>query len=96
MLSSLTRESRYASFGWFAIWIFGFLAHLAVTPIIATDSHSLLHCLSLFHVYSDVTAWILDPSFKITGIETRIILLMVLTAVSTAVVFRRVSAPMQI
>ncbi|MBL8811610.1 MAG: ABC transporter permease subunit [Planctomycetaceae bacterium] len=96
MLSSLTTESRYASFGWFAIWIFGFLAHLAVTPIIATDSHSLLHCLSLFHVYSDVTAWILDPSFKITGIETRIILLMVLTAVSTAVVFRRVSAPMQI
>lgn len=96
MLSSLTTESRYASFGWFAVWIFGFIAYAAVMPIVATDSHSLLHCISLFHVYSDVTAWILDPSFKITGIETRIILLLVLTAVSTAVIFRRVSAPMQI
>ncbi|MFO0975287.1 MAG: ABC transporter permease subunit [Planctomycetaceae bacterium] len=96
MLSSLTTESRYASFAWFAIWIFGAIAYGVVIPITSDNSHSLLHCISLFQVFSDVTAWILDPSFKITGIETRIILLMVLTAVSTAVIFRRVSAPMQI
>jgi len=96
MLSSLTTESRYASFAWFAVWIFGAIAYAVVIPITVEDSHSLLHCISLFQVFSDVTAWILDPSFKITGIETRLILLMVVTAVSTAVVFRRVSAPMQV
>lgn len=96
MLSSLTTESRYASFAWFAIWIFGFLTYTSVVPFSAPGETSIVQCVSLFHVFSDVAGWMLDPKLTVTNIETRLILLGVLTAVSMAVVYRRVSAPMQI
>lgn len=96
MLSALTTESRYASFAWFAIWIFGFLAYASVVPLSKPDDSSIIHCVSLFHVFSDVASWMLDSRLAGSHIETRLILLGVLTAVSMAVVYRRVSAPMQI
>jgi len=96
MLSALTTESRYASFGWFAIWIFGFLTYSSVVPFSRPGDSSIAECVSLFHVFSDVAGWLLDPHFATTGVETRLILLGVLTAVSLAVVYRRVSAPMKI
>lgn len=96
MLSSLTTESRYASFSWFAIWIFGFLTYSSVVPFARPGESSIAECVSLFHVFSDVAGWLLDPRFATTGVETRLILLGVLTAVSLAVVYRRVSAPMKI
>ena len=96
MLSALTTESRYASFGWFAIWIFGSLTHTAIVPFSQPGDNVILECVSLFHVFSDVAGWLLDPRFAVTGVETRLILLGVLTAVSLAVVYRRVSAPMKI
>lgn len=96
MLSSLTTESRYASFAWFAVWIFGFLTYSIVVPFSSPGDSSLLQCVSLFHVFSDVAGWLLDPKLAVSGIETRLALLAVLTAVSVAVVYRRVSAPMEI
>jgi len=96
MLSSLTTESRYASFAWFAIWIFGFLAYSSVVPFSSPGDSSIIQCVSLFHVFSDVAAWVLDRNLTVSNIETRLILLGVVTAVSFAVVYRRVSAPMQI
>lgn len=96
MLSSLTRESRYASFSWFAIWIFGLLTYAIVVPMAAPGDSSLLQCVSLYHLFSDVAGWLLEPRFGVSDIETRLIVLFVLTAVSLAVVYRRVSAPMQI
>jgi hypothetical protein len=96
MLSSLTTESRYASFAWFAIWIFGFLTYSSVVPFSSPGDSSFIECVSLFHVFSDVASWMLDRRLADPHIETRLILLGVLTAVSMAVVYRRVSAPMQI
>ncbi len=96
MLSSLTTESRYASFGWFAIWIFGFLTYSIAVPFASPGDSSLMQCVSLFHMFSDVAGWMLDPKLSVPGIETRLIVLTVLTAISMAVVYRRVSAPMQI
>ncbi|MEN9553969.1 MAG: hypothetical protein RLZZ232_255 [Planctomycetota bacterium] len=96
MLSSLTTESRYASFGWFAIWILGFLTYAAIMPLMSSEATSLLQCVSLFHVFSDVAAWILDTNFQVQGIEMRLILLGLITVLSAAVLYRRVSAPLQI
>ena len=96
MLSSLTTVSRYASFGWFAIWILGFLTYSIAVPFSSPGDDSLMQCVSLFHIFSDVSGWLLDPRLAVPGIETRLVTLGVLTAVSFAVVYRRVSAPMQI
>lgn len=96
MMSSLTSESRFASFGWMSIWIFGFIAYQSVSGFSTPGTSSLLQCVSLFHVFSDVAGWMLDPRLGISGIETRLILLTLLTAISLAVVYRRVSAPMEI
>ncbi len=96
MLSSLTMESRYASFAWFAIWIFGFLTYSIVVPFSSPGDTSLLQCVSLYHVFSDVAGWILDKRLAVAGIETRLVMLATLTAISMAVVYRRVSAPMEI
>jgi hypothetical protein len=95
-LSSLTTESRYASFGWFAIWIFGFITYNAVVPFSAVGTHSFVECLSLFHVFSDVAGWILDSRLAVHGAGTKLLLLIALTAVSLAIVYRRVSAPMKV
>ena len=46
--------------------------------------------------FNDLSSWILDPKLGVTQVETRFILLAVLTAVCTAVLYRRVSAPMQV
>lgn len=96
MLSALTTESRYASFSWFSIWIFGFLTYSVVSQYSTPGNFSIMQCVSLFHVFSDVAGWMLDPRLAVAGIETRLAMLGMLTAVSIAVIYRRVSAPMQV
>ncbi len=96
MLSSLTTESRYASFSWFAIWIFGHLTYVVIRSVASPGDSSMVESLSLFETFNDMSSWILDPKLGVTQMETRFILLAVLTAVCTAVLYRRVSAPMQV
>lgn len=96
MLSSLTTESRYASFSWFAIWIFGHLTYVVIRSVASPGDSSMVQSLSLFETFNDLSSWILDPKLGVTHVETRLILLTVLTAVCTAVLYRRVSAPMQV
>ena len=96
MLSSLTTESRYASFSWFAIWIFGHLTYVVIRSVASPGDSSMVQSLSLFETFNDLSSWILDPKLGVTHMETRLILVAVLTAVCTAVLYRRVSAPMQV
>jgi len=96
MLSSLTTESRYASFSWFAIWIFGHLTYVVFRNVASPGDSSMVQSLSLFETFNDLSSWILDPKLGVTHVETRFILLAVMTAVCTAVLYRRVSAPMQV
>jgi ABC-2 type transport system permease protein len=96
MLSSLTTESRYASFAWFAIWIFGHLTYVVIRSVASPGDSSMVQSLSLYETFNDLSSWILDPKLGVTQVETRFILLAVLTAVCTAVLYRRVSAPMQV
>lgn len=96
MFSSMTTESRFASFAWFSLWIFGYATYAAMLPFSGPDSNVLIQCLSLFHLLRDVGGWILDVRTGVTDIETRITVLISLTIVSAAVLYRRVSAPMQV
>ncbi len=96
MLSSLTTESRYASFSWFAVWIFGHLTYVVIRSVASPGDSSMVQSLSLYETFNDLSSWILDPKLGVTQVETRFILLTVLTAVCTAVLYRRVSAPMQV
>ncbi len=96
MLSSLASESRYASFSWFAIWIFGELAWTTASQAATVGNHVVISCLSLIRVFNDVTAWILDPQLVVNDIQTRLVLLASISAVSLAVLYRRVSAPLQV
>jgi hypothetical protein len=97
MLSSLTTESRFAAFAWFTIWIFGFAAYTAVVPIGGADSNSIVQALSLFHLFSNLESWIFDlDQVSPSGLETQLAMLGTLTVVSIAVLYRRISAPMQV
>jgi ABC-2 type transport system permease protein len=96
MLSSLTIESRYASFAWFAIWIFGHLTYVVIRGVASPGDSSIVQSVSLFETFNDLSSWILDPRLGVAQMETRFTLLGVLTAVCTAVLYRRVSAPMQV
>ena len=96
MLSSLTTESRYASFAWFAIWIFGHLTYVVIRNVASPGDSSMVQSLSLYETFNDLSSWILDPKLGVTHMETRFILLAVLTVVCTAVLYRRVSAPMDV
>ncbi|MDA1233140.1 MAG: ABC transporter permease subunit [Planctomycetota bacterium] len=96
MLSSLTTESRYATFSWFAVWILGHLTYVVIRSVASPGDSSMVQCFSLYETFNDLSSWILDPKLGVTHMETRFILLAVLTAVCTAVLYRRVSAPMQV
>ena len=96
MLSSLTTESRYASFAWFAVWIFGHLTYVVIRSVASPGDSSIVQSLSLYETFNDLSSWILDPKLGVTHMETRFMLLAVLTAVCSAVLYRRVSAPMEV
>ncbi len=96
MLSSLTTESRYASFAWFAVWIFGHLTYVVIRGVASPGDSSMVQSLSLYETFNDLSSWLLDPKLGVTQVETRFILLAVLTVICTAVLYRRVSAPMDV
>ncbi|MBL8818619.1 MAG: hypothetical protein JNL58_21505 [Planctomyces sp.] len=96
MFSSLTTESRYASFAWFSVWIFGAATHAAMLPFSTSETNVVIRSLSLYHLYRDVSGWLLDLNTTVTDIETRIIILLAITVISFAILMRRIAAPMKI
>jgi hypothetical protein len=97
MLSSLTTETRFASFAWFAVWIFGLFAYLVTSSFVNDGSHTPLEMLSLFHVITNVQGWILDIRVENQiDVLAPLSVLFVLTLVSLTVLYTRVSAPMSV
>jgi len=98
MLSSLTTESRFASFAWFGVWIFGAIAYIVIRGFSEPGSgRSPLELLSLYHVIFEVQGWLLDVDREnVVDIGSRVALLIMITLVSLTVLFKRVSAPMRV
>jgi len=97
MLSSLTTETRFASFAWFSVWVFGLVSNVVTSAFVATGGDTPLQMLSLFHVIADVQGWLLDvrPDTEI-DIFGPVSVLIAVTVVSLTVLYKRVSAPMNV
>jgi len=99
-ISSLTTETRYASFAWFAVWAVGWVTYI-VLSLTALDSGRTLDrkwtLVSLYHTLGIVQEWVfgLGPSPDFDQILPWAALLAAITVVSLVVLFRRVSAPMR-
>ena len=109
MLSSLTQESRFATFAWFALWIMGHGAWLAIVlaqsisfgkpPFSQSVMDSALvenwSLISLYNNLGAVQSWVFGFD-KFTDIWPSFTILCLLTLVALVILFRRVSAPIRI
>ena len=107
MLSSLTQESRFASFAWFAVWVLGHGAWIAVWlgagirgntqlgTVLEDPSVRRWAFLSLYNNLGRAQSWIFGlDSFQ--NALPAILILAFITILSFVVLFRRVSAPIRI
>jgi ABC-2 type transport system permease protein len=100
-MSSMTQESRYAAFGWFAAWILGAVTYFMMAVIefgprrIDTETFTAKWSpVSPYHALGQVQAWI----FGIADFQQSkyaLAMLIVLTVISTLILFRRISAPLR-
>ncbi len=100
--SSLTQESRYAGFAWFALWILGWFTYGVLTtaeafgqPEALTAATSGWSYLSLYHTLGRVQSWVFGFS-EFREAAGSMVLLAVLTVVSLLVLLRRIAAPMRV
>ncbi len=89
-LSSMTNESRYAGFAWFAIWILGWVAYFYLTRIGAGPQWSML---SLYHLLGRVQLWVFGLPAQ--DVSAAALMLVLVTVVSLIVMMSRISAPMR-
>ena len=98
--SSLTRDSRWAGFAWFSIWIFGMIAVGFQTLLRATrgridpDVYYGEHYFSLYSVFGAFQQWVFGLK-SASDVWLFIVEIVLIVTVTVAVLFRRVSAPMR-
>lgn len=95
MISALTTETRFATFGWFAIWVFG--AVTAIVFLAAQEGDNLLaRCVFFWMLFRDLSMAMLSVGDKrpFIDVATQFFVVLAITAISFTVVFRKVSAPM--
>lgn len=109
MLSSLTQESRFASFAWFAIWALGHGAWLAILfataiqfesapfdpEVINSNAVQNWSVLSLYNNLGDIQSWIFGFG-DFQKVWRGIVALMIISTVSLVVLYRQVSAPIRV
>jgi ABC-2 type transport system permease protein len=107
--SSLTQESRYAGFAWFAIWILGWFTYGAATsaeafnaqqaafqqPGMVVVAESPWTHLSLYHTLGRVQRWIFGfADFRDVLVSS--LILVAVTVLPLTILYRRISAPMRV
>lgn len=109
MLSSLTHESRFASFAWFAVWALGHGAWFAIlisqsirlqaapfdSEVLNSTMVQISSVLSLYNNLGSIQNWIFGFS-TLSEALPGVIALAVITVFSLVVLFRRVSAPIRV
>lgn len=107
--SSLTQESRYAGFAWFAVWILGWFTYGAVTSAEAFNAQqeamrtgqqfvledsSWTH-LSLYHTLGRVQSWVFGfADFR--DVQVSMLILIGITVIALGILVHRISAPMRV
>ena len=92
--SALTTESRFAAFGWFAVWVLGWVAYGALLP-----TGNRWEALSLYHTLGRVQGWIFGVDYDVPTDSSNwpfVAILALVTLLCTAVIFRRISTPMRV
>ncbi len=107
--SSLTQESRYAGFAWFALWILGWFTYGAVTSAeiyngqqealrtgqqFVVEESSWTH-LSLYHTLGRVQSWVFGFS-EFRDIQVSMLILIGITVIALGILIHRISAPMRV
>jgi ABC-2 type transport system permease protein len=65
-LSSLTSETRYATFGWFAFWAIGWATYLVLTTNLpASAGPQRWNLLSLYHTLGTVQYWVFGLKYEL-------------------------------
>ena len=110
MFSSLTQESRFASFSWFAFFTLGHAAWLAVVfsyafrsgrampfdaSVMELPAVKLWGLLSLFNNIGEVQGWVFGFS-PFSDAWPGLLVLLLITAFSLAVIYRQISSPMRV
>jgi ABC-2 type transport system permease protein len=95
MLSSLTVETRFASFGWFAIWIFGLAAYAVMRNVSGDASELVLRVSFLYLLFSDLSVAIFDIPTLSPHTDTQFAFVLALSVICLAVIYRKVSAPLR-
>ena len=101
-MSSLTEESRYAGFAWFAVWILGWFTYAVMVGVemdrLGTDQSAAIYekwsPVSLYHMLGQVQGWIFGFT-PFDQVKYAAGILAVITLVSTVILFRRISAPLR-
>jgi ABC-type transport system involved in multi-copper enzyme maturation permease subunit len=100
-MSSMTQESRYAGFGWFAIWVLGAFTYVVMTGIemerMNSDAPEVLEkwsTVSLYHSLGQVQRWVFDFA-TFDQVKHAAAILATITVISTVILFRRISAPLR-
>jgi ABC-2 type transport system permease protein len=102
-ISSLTLESRYAAFAWFAIWIIGHVTYSALTVMPGLESEQLNGVYqpgwrlltSPYQVLGNVQAYIFGFAENPSMVTSSFLALVAVSLFSLAILFRRVNAPMR-
>ncbi len=110
MFSSLTQESRFASFSWFAFFAIGHAAWLAVVfgyafrngrampfdmSLMEEPSVKLWGLLSLFNNIGEVQGWVFGFS-PFSDAWPGMLVLLLITVFSLVVIYRQISSPMRV
>ena len=99
LFSALARESRYAGFAWFAVWIFGWVLYgsvLAASLGHPTGIYRKWSLVSLYHLLGNVQSWIFGLHEDAALAQISILMLGAITVVCFLLVLRKVAAPMQV
>jgi hypothetical protein len=91
--SSLTTESRYAGFAWFAVWGLGWAAYANLEALDLGRQWSMI---SLYHVLGHVQTWVFGLSTDLDEVTSSATLLLVVTVLPLIVLLARVAAPMRV
>jgi ABC-2 type transport system permease protein len=103
-ISSLTLESRYAAFAWFAIWIVGHVTYSALTAIPSFEAQRMQIeyqpgwriLTSPYQILGNVQAYIFGFGESVPMAPASFAALLLVSAVSLMILFRRVNAPMRV
>jgi hypothetical protein len=90
-LSSMTRENRFANFGWFAFWIIG-----EITYQILLVNHRNWPVVSPYRSLGQIQQWIFGFEETLIHMPACVAFWVVLTCLAFVVLYRRISAPMRV